>query len=121
MDGMDIDIVEPETDLKELMSVLTRDAKKQIKETNNEILSVIRALGGDGNRYKRERQKSIKAVISEVYSPPRVTAAIKLLHGKWVSHEEIVQRSRDEARVLGLLHHRNIVRVEDFGEEDERR
>ncbi len=40
--------------------------------------------------------------------------AIKLLHGKWVSHEEIVQRSRDEARVLGLLHHRNIVRVEDL-------
>lgn len=40
--------------------------------------------------------------------------AIKLLHGKWTSHEEIVQRSRDEARVLGLLHHRNIVRVEDL-------
>jgi serine/threonine protein kinase len=40
--------------------------------------------------------------------------AIKLLHGKWVGHEEIVRRSRDEARVLGLLHHRNIVRVEDL-------
>lgn len=40
--------------------------------------------------------------------------AIKLLHGKWADHEEIVQRSRDEARVLGLLHHRNIIRVEDL-------
>ena len=40
--------------------------------------------------------------------------AIKLLHGKWLGHQEIVQRSRDEARVLGLLHHRNIVRVEDL-------
>ena len=40
--------------------------------------------------------------------------AIKLLHGKWSDHEEIVQRSRDEARVLGLLHHRNIIRVEDL-------
>jgi eukaryotic-like serine/threonine-protein kinase len=40
--------------------------------------------------------------------------AIKLLHGKWLGHDEIVQRSRDEARVLGLLHHRNIVRVEDL-------
>ena len=40
--------------------------------------------------------------------------AIKLLHGKWLGHEEIVQRSRDEARVLGKLHHRNIVRVEDL-------
>lgn len=40
--------------------------------------------------------------------------AIKLLHGKWLDHEEIVQRSRDEARVLGLLHHRNIIRVESL-------
>lgn len=40
--------------------------------------------------------------------------AIKLLHGKWATHKEIVQRSRDEARVLGLLHHRNIIRVDDL-------
>lgn len=40
--------------------------------------------------------------------------AIKILHGKWIDHEEIVQRSRDEARVLGLLNHRNIIRVEDL-------
>lgn len=40
--------------------------------------------------------------------------AIKLLHGKWGGHEEIVRRSRDEARVLGLLHHRNIIRVDDL-------
>ncbi len=40
--------------------------------------------------------------------------AIKLLHGKWTTHEEIAQRSRDEARLLGLLRHRNIVRVEDL-------
>lgn len=40
--------------------------------------------------------------------------AIKILHGKWVEHEEIVQRARDEARVLGLLNHPNIVRVVDL-------
>ena len=40
--------------------------------------------------------------------------AIKLLHGKWTTHEEIAQRSRDEARLLGRLRHRNIVRVEDL-------
>lgn len=44
----------------------------------------------------------------------RSIVAIKLLHGKWSGHDEIVQRSRDEARVLGLLHHRNIIRVEDL-------
>ncbi|MSQ00284.1 MAG: serine/threonine protein kinase [Myxococcales bacterium] len=40
--------------------------------------------------------------------------AIKLLHGKWLSNDEIVMRSRDEARLLGRLRHRNIVRVEDL-------
>lgn len=40
--------------------------------------------------------------------------AIKVLHGKWAAHTEIVQRARDEARLLGRLRHRNIVRVEDL-------
>ncbi len=40
--------------------------------------------------------------------------AVKVLHGKWVGNDEIVMRSRDEARLLGKLRHRNIVRVEDL-------
>lgn len=40
--------------------------------------------------------------------------AIKLLHGRWLGNDEIVMRSRDEARLLGRLRHRNIVRVEDL-------
>ena len=40
--------------------------------------------------------------------------AVKLLHGKWADNEEILMRSRDEARLLGRLRHRNIVRVEDL-------
>lgn len=40
--------------------------------------------------------------------------AIKLLHAKWSSHDEIVMRTRDEARLLGLIRHQHIVRVEDL-------
>ena len=40
--------------------------------------------------------------------------AIKVLHAKWVDHDEIVRRSRDEARVLGRLQHRNIINVIDL-------
>ncbi|MFN7143291.1 MAG: protein kinase domain-containing protein, partial [Myxococcota bacterium] len=40
--------------------------------------------------------------------------AIKVLHGKWIDNDEVVMRSRDEARLLGRLRHRNIVRVEDL-------
>ena len=77
--SMDIDMITEDVDLKELMSVLTRDARKEIKELNAEILEVVQALGGSSGQYKRERQKGIRAVVSEIYSPPRVTAATKLL------------------------------------------
>ena len=40
--------------------------------------------------------------------------ALKLLHQKWSSHDEIVMRTRDEARLLGLIRHQHIVRVEDL-------
>ncbi len=40
--------------------------------------------------------------------------AIKLLHADTQSHPEIASRLRDEARLLGLLNARSIVRVEDL-------
>jgi serine/threonine-protein kinase len=40
--------------------------------------------------------------------------AVKLLHSKWSSHDEVVMRTRDEARLLGLLRHQHIVKVEDL-------
>ena len=40
--------------------------------------------------------------------------AIKLLHTKWTANQEVLSRTRDEARLLGLIHHESIVRVEDL-------
>ena len=50
-----------------------------MREDNDEILAVIKSLGGDHGKYRRERRRALRAVVSEVYSPPRVTAATKLL------------------------------------------
>ena len=44
-------------------------------ESNDDIMAVIKSLGGHGGKYRRERMKGLKAIVSEVYSPPRVTAA----------------------------------------------
>lgn len=41
-------------------------------------------------------------------------AAVKLLHQRWSANQEIAQRMRDEARLLGWLRHRNIVDVMDL-------
>ena len=78
--GMEIDTgTADECDLKDLMKAVGRDAKREMSTVNRKILSVIRSLGGDHQRYKRERSRAVKAVVSEIYSPPRLTAATKLL------------------------------------------
>lgn len=63
------------------------------------------AAGGFGKVYLAEM------LTGENFSS---VVAIKLLHGRWLGNDEIVMRSRDEARLLGKLRHRNIVRVEDL-------
>ncbi len=40
--------------------------------------------------------------------------AFKLLHEKWSTHDEVLSRTRDEARLLGLLRNDHIVKVEDL-------
>lgn len=63
------------------------------------------ATGGFGKVYLAEM------ISSENFS---TAVAVKLLHGRWLSNDEIVMRARDEARLLGKLRHKNIVRVEDL-------
>ena len=60
-------------------AVGTGHGGREIVEANNEILSVIRSVAGNVGKYKRERNKALRAVVSEVYSAPRNTAAINLL------------------------------------------
>jgi serine/threonine-protein kinase len=46
--------------------------------------------------------------------------AIKLLKSQWTDSDEVARRMRDEARLLGLLRHRNIVDVIDLSSIDGR-
>ncbi|TVQ93812.1 MAG: serine/threonine protein kinase [Deltaproteobacteria bacterium] len=46
--------------------------------------------------------------------------AVKLLHPEWCENDEVASRMRDEARLLGLLRHRNIVQVIDLTKIDGR-
>ncbi|NOY27466.1 MAG: protein kinase [Oligoflexia bacterium] len=41
-------------------------------------------------------------------------AAVKLLKAQWTESVEVVRRIRDEARLLGILRHRNIITVSDL-------
>ena len=54
-------------DLQELMAVLQRDEREEICEAHVEILSIIKALGGNQSKYRRERRRAVRAIVSEVY------------------------------------------------------
>ena len=67
---MEVDsIEESDKELKSIMAVMMRDEKREIKEANDEMLSIIKSLGGDGAKYRRDRQRALRAVVSEIYSP----------------------------------------------------
>ena len=61
--------------MKELFSILQRDEKHEVMRNDQEIMAIIKSLGGDRGWYRRERTRALKAIVSEVYLPPRVTAA----------------------------------------------
>ena len=76
--------------------------------SNSRRFRIIKEIaeGGFGKVYLSEQISS-----SDGFS--RIVA-VKLLHAKWSSHDEVVMRTRDEARVLGLIRHQHIVKVEDL-------
>jgi len=63
------------------------------------------AAGGFGTVYlcKEEHSDGFSRVV-----------AVKILNAQWTDSEEVASRLRDEARLLGLLRHRNIVDVYDL-------
>jgi hypothetical protein len=67
--------------LQPIMSLVTEDVREAIRAHNEEICKLIRELGGTQRSYARERAGAIKAMVAEIYSPPRVTNCAKLLPG----------------------------------------
>ena len=52
----------------------------RIEQPDTTMCSLVAALGGGKSvGYRRERKQALTRILSEVYSPPRVTAAIKML------------------------------------------
>ncbi len=78
-------------------------------------------MSGVARRQFRFIKEIAEGGFGKVYLAEQISAdgfsrivAIKLLHAKWSSHDEVVMRTRDEARLLGLIRHQHIVKVEDL-------
>ena len=66
-------------ELSELKRLLDHMQRGRLGADAYEIMAEVRQLGGNGHVYLKERRKSVRRLVSEIYSPPRVTAAAKLL------------------------------------------
>ena len=57
---MDVNLVEegPDTEFEKLVAAVQRDEREQVREANREIMAVIKSLGGDRGKYRRERAKA---------------------------------------------------------------
>ncbi len=64
---------------EELMGLCEPEMMDEMIEHDEETMQVIRSLGGDGRRYRRHQRAQLRALVSEVYSPPRVTACAELM------------------------------------------
>ena len=64
--GMDMDLVgNSNVELRGLLNVFTRDAADEIRQHEQDLLGVFRALGVYTNQYQCERRKAIHAVVAE--------------------------------------------------------
>ena len=63
-------------DIGRLYAVAEREAGRERVERTSVL---IHALGGDGKTYKREKARTARKIIAEIYSAPRVTAAAQRL------------------------------------------
>ena len=73
------ELIEEDMDIETLLNSLTVDFQDVVKKHDANILNLVRSLGGDGRKYVRERSRSVRHLVAEMYSRPWATAAAKLL------------------------------------------
>jgi len=73
--------VEMDMGMVELLKTCSGDEeiRKTTQSDSDEIMKIVRDLGGSQKAYRKERAKAMKGIVSEIYSPPRVTRAIKMM------------------------------------------
>jgi hypothetical protein len=61
------------------MKLFESSERSEARSRSERRIATIEALGGDSKSFRRERARNARAIIAEIYSPPRVTAAARRL------------------------------------------
>ena len=75
--GMDVGWVDTKTILDgetEYIRLLLMQDRDEAERTQKDIIATIDLIGGCRQKFRRERRARMKAIVSEIYSAPRVTA-----------------------------------------------
>ena len=73
------DINEEYQDLRAMIMMYDVSERRQAREKQQDVMSIVESMGGNGRSYQRERGRRARAIVSEVYSAPRVTELARLL------------------------------------------
>ena len=68
---------EPENDLRYVLGLERHRERARVETRYNALTELVYALGHDGKKYRREATQRLRAIVSEVYSAPRVTEAAR--------------------------------------------
>ena len=72
-------VSKPDERFGRLTSIWTLNEIEKVSEMENDIEVMINMLGGNVGNYHKRRQGVVNRMVAELYSPPRVTQAAKLL------------------------------------------
>ncbi len=74
-------VAEDDADIKPVVELIGDDEpiREEVLRTNVEILKLLAQFGEAPRSYRRERTRAVQNLVSEIYSAPRVTRALKML------------------------------------------
>ena len=73
--------METKDDIQPVLSVIEQEEllSSELLACAAETVQIVAALGGQRVGYRRERRQAVRKMVSEIYSAPRVTKALKLM------------------------------------------
>ena len=66
--------IDIDSEFTRFLRMFDRIDHEEVKRTHRDIANTILLMGGDSRNYRREREKQTRAIVSEIWSAPRVTA-----------------------------------------------